>query len=1072
MTHIRPTRMPQVLSCWATAGLAAGLVLAPFIAAGANPEDVLEQVNLPKLLDPATREGEARALVGRYYRRYEMQDGLKVASFKLEEFLLVACPQKSSKEVLHTLLARHEPVYETDVPDPNAYQIDKPQELFFPQTATSTLDTPGLRRLERFQWLVLGPDGREIRPFGTEYLLTDYYLADFNGDGIIERLGSNNFGLVRDHCVRVATVRTVERESRTLLSVLYDWHPDDADTANGWDFECFDDDKDGIAEIGFGPRHAAEKREVVFRWNKATGAYVSKEVAKQQRIKVLSNGDPLSDLKAIQAAGGHHYPLVVATDDKNDGKNLPPYRFESMRGRTDEEIVRFMGGKNPPSSAYPEDAPPSSVPAGFWGLPPKDAALEFVAANLKGSKGATMRLAVDDRGGIHPPASGWLVCSSSSARSYTAADNLIALRFGVPNPFLFHCGTSVNGAVCANPIADRSGYVMRLIDLQPAEALQIADLVFWLDRVRSHDPDGAGSSGILGCTGDGDGSVVWQVEGRKPDVTSGTLWGYGYLSSRFSGEYNRETYLNFAAHLMGAAVPERLGERWKTPLELEHRDLTTELEDRLKPREDDAARELLADIATATLTRHRTDPWPPAILEKVAWCAGDCGLSRLLPGLEEIANSLPPPTGEEKEFRKLEDEETRRPGPGEDDGLDERRQRRYQVLRDKFLYDFSCQMRAPLDHAIRQLRAVGNPEKLADMASGDGHPAMWALQQLQLRYPDAYAEVLIGRFEKEDHHGRKLVFSTLAAAYPPGAKRLRAKLTDAQQAELAVELAGFELEGESGLARSRVPALLEIFRDEADQHHWSDRWAAISLLSRLRLAGPPLERFEKLLLEELKKAGSEEVRASVVSEAVRTLMRLSDPGRHWEVLLDAAVSSKDYSDFESLLDALAGLALAKPDPRMAAITGLLRSRLEHCHGMLNEPLVIALALDLRELAPDIARLATPGPEVAEGKGIHTWCLGDDYPGTERYHRARHITALWSETDADTLACMWAAMLVSATGEFVGDAAVPTALRDRFRQVFSAAAPRTRQRVLDLIRAKSESSPPEFAKWLSTLRVVD
>ncbi|HEX5791203.1 MAG TPA: hypothetical protein VFY13_08610, partial [Luteolibacter sp.] len=304
----------------------------------------------------------------------------------------------------------------------------------------------------------------------------------------------------------------------------------------------------------------------------------------------------------------------------------------------------------------------------------------------------------------------------------------------------------------------------------------------------------------------------------------------------------------------------------------------------------------------------------------------------------------------------------------------------------------------------------------------------------------------------------------LAAAYPPGAKKLRDSLTKPQQAEMAIELAGFEQKHEPGLAKSRVPALMEILRDSTGKRNWQERGPAIDLLSELPLDAGQQSAFESLLLAELKNPRRDDVAMSALGHVVPALARLPEPDRHWNALVSADKNADGFGEIDQLIDTLAELALAKPDPRMRDFARFLKPRFSRCKGLMDDLFLTALALDLRELAPDIARLASSGPEVADGEGAHSWSGGFTGPGNQRYHTARHVTAIWLEPDADTRAMLWAGLLVKQPYEFRGDSAIAGALRDRFRGALQSASKETSVRALRFVRA-STSRERNPIDWL-------
>lgn len=1026
--------------------------------------ETLEKVDLPKLLDPATRKAEVVGMLAR-------QDEASKFNFKRNDFRVVACPQGNGGEFLQVVLVDYGEMIFPDRKLPDDYVADGLDELFPPVKRElidkTTLAGAGMERLERYLVTIFGPDGREIRPFGGNNMINSGYIADFNHDGIMDRLDHTNYGVDDGLDVQVLELQTVEREPKPILNVLFNWHPRRNERADVWDYECFDDNGDGLIEIGFGPKISDRRREVVFRWDPASGAYKAADLDRQPHLRVLANsGDEKQlvwqQLKEFKVAGGLSYPLLAAKPEIPEAAGKAsvapvPYQFQSLKGRSDEEIARAMGGKPVTDESHPADAPDTHLPVGFWEMDPKAAALAFVEANRTPAHRKLVRIAIDDRNQVRPPAAGWVVHDFKSSTCYVSSTSLTVLRFGIENPYFFHADSSRNGFVGANPLADRAGHALRLIPVSKDEARFLSETLFWLDRIRSRSSKEDRFGGGMSSTADGSGKLDFHAGNREPRRVKGTLWHGPSLASRWSDDYDQNTCINFADYLLTDALPKHLKDRWNAITPPEHRGLATPLADRLKPREDSDARDELAAIVRSALERHRTDPWPAAALALLVNFAGDSGLTWTLPDLEELDGKLPPPSSEETEFRKLEVKFKGQFSPPDDpDG--KKLWERYQVLAGQMAYDVPCQLREPLPRAIKQLRAIFQPGPLIKMADGNDASAVWALQQLQIHHPEAYADILIANFKAADPRSRSMIFATLATAYPPGAKLLRDTLTVQQIADLAIPLAQFEQKQEPALATSRIPELLEIAKDAAGTRDYNERGPAIELLSAMPLDGPQRAKFEELLLAELKSPQRRPFNISILPWITPALIKLPDPDRHWDALVAGSDKATEFSEFYYFLDALSTLALAKPDPRMVQFVDFIRPCFTEHEGLMNELFATALALDLRGLAPEIARLASAGPDVEEGKCANGWGGGFKGPGNERYHLARNVTGLWNETDADTLAKMWMGLVIAHPGDFCRTSIIALKLRERFRAALAAASPEVREKLTAQTRTLSNQSP--------------
>jgi hypothetical protein len=97
------------------------------------------------------------------------------------------------------------------------------------------------------------------------------------------------------------------------------------------------------------------------------------------------------------------------------------------------------------------------------------------------------------------------------------------------------------------------------------------------------------------------------------------------------------------------------------------------------------------------------------------------------------------------------------------------------------------------------------------------------------------------------------------------------------------------------------------------------------------------------------------------------------------------------------LPALTFLAQRNPDRFRAELGEMLATELQATHGNLDAILWSIWQLDLRDLTPDLERIATSGPKdydgyMTRGSSNRIW------PVTHRYHRARHIVSMWKEED--------------------------------------------------------------------------
>lgn len=328
------------------------------------------------------------------------------------------------------------------------------------------------------------------------------------------------------------------------------------------------------------------------------------------------------------------------------------------------------------------------MPEGFWEMQPKAAALALVEANRTPEHGQKYQLHVD---GFNPPVWGWFVLNFDFSSSYSPASSLVTMRFGSTKPYLFQ--SSRKDVVGTELPKDGSGHEMRLIDVSVDEARFLVQVLFWLDRMRTTPANGdSGAGSQLDSTGDGS------------------------LASRWKGEYDKAAFHRFADFLLNQELPRHLGERWKGIEPVAHHYAGTPLEGRSQSQDDVAPRDQLTFVALTALKRHRATPWPASALKEVVECAGQAGLVRTLPALEDLERALPPAYAEEREFRKLDEERAK--GWVSKNPEHARQRKRHAVLAKKFAFYLPFQIRPSLERSLRQLRALDQSEKFMNLADG------------------------------------------------------------------------------------------------------------------------------------------------------------------------------------------------------------------------------------------------------------------------------------------------------------------------------------------------------------------
>lgn len=1057
------------------------LPLVSLAPANENEGDKLQTADLQKLADPAQRQAEVARLAD--------CDGVERI---LKGYRLLEAPQKEGRPLL-VLTAEYE--FASRGPTGGGgddYKVDKPEELFSkadtkggegggadkPPAASvpSGPAAPDLNRVPESLLMVFDTTGKEIRPFGGNNLIDGGYIYDLNRDGILDRADATNYGVegADHHDVQVFELESFEAKSRMQLSVIYNWHPSSADDANDWTFTCFDDNGDGIAEIGFGPENAKkveDQRRFVFRWDAAARAYSAGEIPPHSHIRVLTADESLRD---IAKAGGLGYPLIKKADeDGGDVVDSPapeaapapkiaagtkPYVFRSLKDATDAEMLAFFrGGERRDSYDPPEDAVGNRLPDGFWTMAPKQAALALADLNRTPSHRANWKLAVDDREGTAPPESGWYVYHWNSSSCYSYNRHAYALRFGKDKEqcWLLESDYNSNGVVGQNPLADQPGHTARVIPLSQEEARFLADTLFWLDRVRSKaSKEAKRDFGFSHSTADGDGALHLLADGQAArEIAQATVWAGFAVSSRWSADYSPEVFINLVEFFLGDSLPPQLGKRWDVAPEIDRRGFGMPLEKRLEPRLDDSARKQLSGNLKEAFKRHFADPVPASLIVRLVECIGDEALTDLRPELERLKTTLPAENAEDREYAALEKRFSfDHFGNAERDEPSEHPKdyKRYQDLTEKRRFKPGPVLREPLAAALSQLDLASEPKRLVKEADASTGLSAWALDRLRKNYPEAWQNYLIVQFHHANLEERRNLFETLAAASPDAGKTLVELMSPKEISELLIEVVKSEVQVSPEHAASRVPALLEMISERKEDY--IRRGEAMVLLPKIKLTQEQGDQAMELMVRELKDPQKGQYGMDTHAEAMATLSRL--PGAAAQLDLIVAASKSDSNSFTTGLDALVRLTAGRDD-RIQRLEAYVAPCLEKHSGFMNQVFLTALAYDLRGLKPGIADHATDGPEAVDGDGANYSGGNFKGPAGQRYHAGREVLALWSEEDPATLGRMWLALVAGRTFQFdlrYNDDVTGRALREKAAAAIARLPEDERRRHLDSILA--------------------
>lgn len=1032
-----------------------GVLVVGFLAGGLRAEKpsgfLVRKADMKALLRAETRMVEVKRLMGLGEHDSEVtQMTQEEWEGKMADVRLVECPQPGARPLYLLMLRQGEDYYSSGdlhpILDRDVYPREGLDELFKLKAGgeavqgevgnTDHLSPSDSMRLEDYELCFFDADGREQHPFGGDNYITSGYLFDMNGDGVLEVLDATHWGVSDGDSVASITLKTVELKPSILLSVVYEWHPDSASERNEWTYSMRDMNGDGVADVVLGPRSedSGLLSEVVvsYVWDASQKAYIGPAGEKGDHFRRLSNSKPWKELQQLKGLG---YPVLldeeeiekVETVTSEEVMARPLHPLPDLATMDMDGILAFFDLSNTEKDPD-EKGFPVVFPKGLERMRPQDAALAYAEANRDAGHRAQYQLAVDDRQAVQVPRDGWLVYSQHSASCYTYIEKLWAISLEAS--CLVYCTNSRHGVVGANPYLDEVGYDIRVIDLEPGEARFLADMLWWLDRIRSRVLEKGVDSHSGQSSADGGCSLYWHQRSKVvPYYTDQVRW-FGFSagpSSRWEGDYSREVCGNLAGDFCEGYIPRLLGERWSRSADLKHRNLTTSDQERLKQRHDEQAVEAVRHAFEKVFEMHRKGSVPAELLGWVARASGDLGLKALKPSLFALQQSLGERSAQEREYealcKQLEGKElpqrfAEKMTPAER-ALEKQFDRQFE-LETALRYDFRSYLRPRLRVSLEKIELISRPGRLVDKALSGKGDAYWAQKELRRRYPEEYADVLMEMLRRAPDEKRKEQAMELLLAFSPEkGLELFGEMDEGEKAYFCLSFIGLIKKHRPGM----MPRMLRWVSAKASdpETSWQHRHRAVRYLTPEYFADHEEVVYPLLMrIAKEKPVKSEGYSPHPHSACITSLASWTRAGQEWSILKKLAASrTGDSWNEEELMEALASLSTrCGPDARKE-VQAIVESRLLNGSGLVDSRIEFIVELGYRECLPLIERMATRSAEESQSR----WAVsgrgsGSFATGRGSYHAARHARAMWREWPPEVQARVWAAKAVVSPEWFV------------------------------------------------------
>lgn len=984
---------------------------APWRGAGQRPDDKMRRLH-----EGMTGHELIRSLLDRRcmpYAHHELcrrGDNTTPASFaefekKHRDPEVIVCPQRDGKRPIYVVLSD----FLSHHYDDSGYMPSRPNELF------AEADDRSNRKDLRIE--VFSADGEMLNPFENNDNVLDGIIADVNADGLVERVARLPVGGPGAQSADVLFVEIMAEKAERVLAVVYNWGSTD-----DWDFAVSDRDGDGILEIDLGPlTNEGLLPRVTWHWDWLSEEWVgSGSVGPHYRVIDPKRLWPEISRLSKEEVAFEKDPDAMSRQDRErvrDGLAPSPasgrapssaYIYESLKNLSDSEILRFMAD---PEYDDPPIAQSTKLPEDFWSLSAREAAESFAEANRSDSHKKRFQFALDSRSSAVPPAASSLSLSYTSAPCYGTVNHNLHLRVEPAGSALITAQShepSVLGWLLHGETAE---YHFGVWEVGYEDARKISDTIWWLRRGRTWPPGEPVGTSVSSA----DGTSTLQFigpDGTRQIVVTGTSRA-GTIPERWAGMYGDEDFLQCAEYLLHVALMERLDGAesggWFYHDESDEKS-SVPFGD---PDGFAKQRALVGRILSAYTADDRLLSSPIAI--EASRAAGDWLVHESdaeLRRIDSFLSGLPRPDerARQEEIERLRAQTRRELGEGTPDRSAIRHmsrrlkeavaglfRRELDVTHGLDLAACRTSLKRAVTKSLGSLRA-DNAVSLAAQARTRSQAACWAMRELSRKDKEAYREALESWVEKGIGAERERAIAAFAELDSKRAEDLRRRY--ASEIDRDAELDSYQVVREAEVIQDeteRVERLLEIAEDE-DEYH-AVRGVAIEAL--VPDDEPFLYQHEDL--DEMLVRLSDIGKADMMSRGVRSAAARALARRTGCTRFDATLGRYDPTDFTGGREGfgvLTNIAMGGGAECRVKMLAYLREQFVSSALPVEDILFAAWCLEMRDVKPEIERLATSAPGVRQGELLNTWS-SQPHEIEGRYDLARRIAALWNEEDRVT-----------------------------------------------------------------------
>lgn len=746
-----------------------------------------------------------------------------------------------------------------------------------------------------------------------------------------------------------------------------------------------------------------------------------------------------------------------------------PYQRRPLAGLSPEETLAYMGARPSVYEYLRAKMPkPADVPD-LWSQEPAQAALAYVRAHRPPELDSRFVYRFASSPGEKPPDEGDFTLTDGPSGCFSPSGAYVHHLHCAPQGSFLVFVRTLQPLFGVSHIVNHDRAEVRQVDLSHEQARRLLQTLWWMSRLRTRALTNDLYMEFMGggSTSDGQATVQIVTPQEKVSITDTRADSYvaDYMGqslgvSAFSTGYSATAFLNLTARLFEREVPAWLGAAWTSQAPASE-EKGWPFEEVQPPADFAAVRPRVAALLQlATEGKMAPDVTGPAVE-----VAGRHGWREMRPWLEKLAAQLPPlfawevrieeigqetkvwqekfgeaaserasarrssaslfdeaaPAGQSlsaipglapetppllEKMRKL----TTRDKQKEEEKRKQREERRrekekFSALDALYAEQSSTRYGAPhreqeisslrtlIPYALRQMELYDDPAALFRWARDEGGSAHFALPRLAILDPPRALQ-LLDWWEKQDPREEQ----------------------KAQFARDRATLAGRAWVNDAPLSREKRAYFLARLRKKGASDQ--DRWERLGALQKLLPPSEPTRYRDASLdtallgyLRTMAQKGESAERDLATAAAVRL------GSKAWDAILGAPARPERSWFFSHHLPALSLLAEREPRLFHEKLRRLLAPQLEESRGELDAVLFAIWRNDLRELRPALGQIATHGPEDFEGDLTHSYGGSVRPVDGQRYHRARHILALWDEPDAFTRARLLIAFGVASEDDF-------------------------------------------------------